>query len=298
MILRLDPRWTLVWRDPFTVQLGVDPPAVVLESVSSEEERLLAALAVGVTRAGLGVIASGRDDVVEHLLRRLAPALEAATEDAIARHPTAHPARDAPSVALTGEGRLLDLTTRVLGDSGLATTVARTPAALPDGDYALGVIVARGVVAPDANAFWLRRDVPHLAAVVGDATVRLGPLVEPGTGPCLVCVELHRRDADAAWPAIATQLLTRPPRDAPALLAAEAAATIARLVLARLGGTVGAPTMLRIHPDGTRTQRSVPRHPDCGCGGLRPVTSGTGWAGARVPRRTAPTTARDDGVPA
>lgn len=293
MILRLDPRWTLVWRDPFTVQLGVDPPAVVLESVSSTEERLIAALGVGITRAGLGVVASGRDDVVDDLLRRLAPALDSSGRTAVERGKGSP-----PHVALTGEGRLLELTARVLGDAGLAPTVARTPAALPSGDIAFGLVLARGVVPPDANAFWLRRDVPHLAAVVGDATVRLGPLVEPGAGPCLVCVELHRRDVDPAWPAIATQLLARPPRDAPAALAAEAAATMARLVLGRLNGAVTAPTMLRIAADGTRTRRAVTRHPDCGCGGLRPVLLGSDWAGARVHRMSAPTTARDDGVPA
>lgn len=290
MILRLDPRWTLVWRDPFTLQVGVDPSAVVLESVSSAEERIIAALTVGITRAGLGVIVPGRDDVIDDLLRRLTPALD--SDGAAAR------GGNVARVGLSGDGRVLDLTARLLDDSGLTTSIARSPSSLPPEHYDFGLVIARGVVPPEANAFWLRRDVPHLAAVVGDGAVRLGPLVEPGAGPCLVCVELHRRDADAAWPAIATQLLTRPPRDAPAPLAADVAATIARLVLRRLSGSPSAATVLRITADGGRVQRTVSRHPECGCGGLRPVRSGTGSAGARARWTSAPTTAQGDGVPA
>ena len=290
MILRLDPRWTLVWRDPFTLQVGVDPSAVVLESVSSAEERIVAALTVGITRAGLGVIVHGRDDLIDDLLRRLAPALYSGGGAARAGT-VAH-------VGLTGEGRVFDLTARLLDDSGLTTSLARSPSQLPSGDYDVGLVIARGVVPPDANAFWLRRDVPHLAAVVGDGAVRLGPLVEPGVGPCLVCVELHRRDADPAWPAIAAQLLTHPPHDAPAPLAADVAATIARHVLRRLSGSVATATVLRITPDGSRVERAVSRHPECGCGGLRPVRSGSGSAGAHARWTSATTTAQGDGVPA
>ena len=54
------------------------------------------------------------------------------------------------------------------------------------------------------------RDVPHLAVVFDDDGARVGPLVEPGAGPCLRCLDLGRRDADPAWPAIAAQLAGRP----------------------------------------------------------------------------------------
>jgi hypothetical protein len=34
MILRLDPRFPMVWRTPTSVQLGIDPPLVILDPVT------------------------------------------------------------------------------------------------------------------------------------------------------------------------------------------------------------------------------------------------------------------------
>jgi bacteriocin biosynthesis cyclodehydratase domain-containing protein len=50
------------------------------------------------------------------------------------------------------------------------------------------------------------RGVAHLAVRVRDGTGLVGPLVIPGVTSCLDCADLHRRDRDAAWPAIAAQL--------------------------------------------------------------------------------------------
>ncbi len=75
MILRLDPRLPIVWRSPSSVQLGVDPPVVVLNEVTEIQERILAALAVGVSEPGLTMIAQGHLDQRDDLLRRLVPAL-------------------------------------------------------------------------------------------------------------------------------------------------------------------------------------------------------------------------------
>ena len=48
--------------------------------------------------------------------------------------------------------------------------------------------------------------VAHLAVRVRDGTGLVGPLVIPGVTSCLGCADLHRRDRDAAWPAVAAQL--------------------------------------------------------------------------------------------
>src|SRR5271168_3100729 len=48
--------------------------------------------------------------------------------------------------------------------------------------------------------------VAHLAVRVRDGTGLVGPLVVPGVTSCLGCADLHRRDRDAAWPAVAAQL--------------------------------------------------------------------------------------------
>lgn len=287
MTLRLDPRRPLVWRDPATLQIGIDPPRVVLERVTDVEERLIAALGVGVTRSGLDVVAGDRADLVGPLLDRLVPALEAG------------PRRCASRVVVAGSGIVADLVVRLLASSGVAVVVtsarghadvaadappapaaqadptsSATPTEEPPTD--LAVIVARGVVAPGVRAHWLRRDTPHLAVVTTDAAVTIGPVIDPGHGPCLLCLERHRRDADPAWPAIATQLLTQPPVDPPAPLAAEAAARIVRRVLDRLGsrgsrdGRVESArsTEIRIGARGDIAKREVARHPDCGCAEL------------------------------
>ena len=49
MILKLDPRYPVVWRSPSSVQVGIDPPIVVVEDLTSGQERLLAALGPGVS---------------------------------------------------------------------------------------------------------------------------------------------------------------------------------------------------------------------------------------------------------
>jgi len=52
----------------------------------------------------------------------------------------------------------------------------------------------------------LRRGIPHLPLVVQAHRVQIGPLITGRAGPCLSCMDLHRRDLDAAWPAVLSQL--------------------------------------------------------------------------------------------
>lgn len=77
MVLRLDPRFPVVWRTPSSVQLGVDPPAAIVEALTETQERMLAALAVGVSESGLAMLARGHDDERASLIAAIAPALEA-----------------------------------------------------------------------------------------------------------------------------------------------------------------------------------------------------------------------------
>ena len=78
---------------------------------------------------------------------------------------------------------------------------------LPD----LVVLAAVGAIRPDAGEPWLRRGIPHLPLVVQGHRVQVGPLIAGGDGPCLSCLDLHRRDRDAAWPALLSQLAPRGP---------------------------------------------------------------------------------------
>jgi hypothetical protein len=70
----------------------------------------------------------------------------------------------------------------------------------------LVVLATMGAVHPDAGEPWLRRGVPHLPVVAQPHRVQVGPLITRDTGPCLTCMDLHRRDKDAAWPVVLAQL--------------------------------------------------------------------------------------------
>ena len=79
---------------------------------------------------------------------------------------------------------------------------ALDPPARPD----LVVLTAVGAIRAEAGEPWLRRGIPHLPLVAQAHRVQVGPLITGGAGPCLSCMDLHRRDKDAAWPALLSQL--------------------------------------------------------------------------------------------
>lgn len=266
MVLLLDPRLPRVWRTPDCVQFGVDRPVLVLDGVTAAEERMLAALSDGVTRRGLEVIArrarATRSDVAA-LLDRVAPVL------------AAPPARaSVPElVVLDGAGPTAATVQRLLTDAGVEVRSGLRPTdpAVDRADAA--VLVAPYAVEPRRHARWLRRDIPHLAVVYSDGGVTVGPLVRPGSGPCLRCVDLHRTDADPAWPAMATQLHRLPPPGETAVAAAAAAARAAAELLtinvSRPQTLVGRSAHL---PSGGAdwVSRVWEPHPDCGCLGPPP----------------------------
>ena len=137
-------------------------------------------------------------------------------------------------------------------------------------DPALAIVAATWAIPPARHLPWLRRDVPHLAVVFDDTGARVGPLVEPGDGPCLRCLDLGRRDADPAWPVIAAQLAGRPAATATTRACLEAATLAIALVDDRLahGSRAMADaslTLSRERPAGSpRRLRHAP-HPECGC---------------------------------
>jgi bacteriocin biosynthesis cyclodehydratase domain-containing protein len=263
MVLKLDPRLAIVWRDPFSLQFGVDPARVVLRDVTTVEERMIAALGSGISRSGLGMIASaggGKDQDAADLLERLTPALLA-------------PARPRPMtppvIAIVGQGQTTQRIANTLAQSGAHVEVSLRAT---DEPCDLGIVVGHYVLDPDSYGFWLRRDVPHLPVIFGDETVTVGPLIEPGTTACLYCLEHHRRDAVAQWSAIASQLWGRRSSSETPLASREAAALVARIALRRLAERpephpVGAAaTSFRLDVGtGEVVRREWMPHPDCGC---------------------------------
>jgi bacteriocin biosynthesis cyclodehydratase domain-containing protein len=292
MCPRIDPHLPLVWRSPRELQLGGLRPRAVVTDPDGVAAGLISALRHGARRSTLHAIGAGLGGdarEVDRLLEVLSPALlpeggEAGTAPA-RRHVVAIDADSPIATAIAASLTALGYDTVAAGSADR-------------GDVDLAVLVAAWVVAPAAHLGWLRADVPHLAVVLDDDGAEVGPLVEPGSGPCLRCRELARRDVDPAWPAIATQLAGRPlplgrPRAELEAVARAASAVDDRL---RLGRSPLAASSLAISADGTTTTRRHPSHPECGCRALG------GTATAPVPldahRPAGPSSGRADAVPA
>jgi hypothetical protein len=136
----------------------------------------------------------------------------------------------------------------------------------------LVILIEHGAADATAAGQLVSADVPHLSVVIREDDVVIGPLVRPGNGPCLRCLDLHRGDRDPAWPAVLTQLLgpaaraVRPEETALSVLGAGLAAlqALAHLDGVRDPATVGA-TLEAELPDGLIARRSWPAHPRCGC---------------------------------
>jgi bacteriocin biosynthesis cyclodehydratase domain-containing protein len=281
MVLKLDPRIPVVWRDPSSLQFGISTPTAVILNVSAAEEQLISALSSGISESGLTMVgraAGATDAQVASLLDRLSAALLPAPATA-----------GVPTVLIVGSGPTADDLAIDLAVSGARVLVARDSASAADQNCDFAVIVAHYVVPPDLHGMWLRRDIPHLAVIISDTAVTIGPLIEPGVGPCLHCIQRYKSDADAAWPAIATQLLgRRPPSESP-LVASEAAAIASRLVSRRLESPTGGDAVsLSVDcTSGTVTTRAWTPHPECGCiipGGLYPAeASGEARSGTDLP---------------
>jgi len=255
VVLKLAEGVPLVWRSPSSIQVGVDDPTIVLEDVTPGVERLIAALRAGISSSGWTML--GRDAGVpagdaRTLLDRLGPVLTPEGGEASAPF--------GAGVLVTGEGPLASGIADLLRERGLL--------APPDREQPeLAVLVADWVLPPDAAARWLRRDVPHLPVIVSDRSIAIGPFVEPGRGPCVHCLQLARRDADPAWPAIAAQLWGRPAPHHSRLAVQAAAGHAARRLIARLTdgpGTIGRGWRL-CGDGGTVSAWTAWVHPACSC---------------------------------
>ena len=153
------------------------------------------------------------------------------------------------------------------------------------------VTVDPHVVEPLLARRLAQEDVVHLPVVVGEAGVRVGPVLGGG-GPCSTCLDLWERDADPCWPALATQMRTLPMPEVEHLVLHEAAASTARAVIDTLVGQAADVNDAKdgAEPDGEKNgdsaawwsthsvevtgqeprgrQRTWERHPECLCSQL------------------------------
>lgn len=153
---------------------------------------------------------------------------------------------------------------------------------------ALDVVIGVADAPPEIVHHLVSQDLPHLVVTTDEQGVNVGPVVQPGKGPCARCASLWLAQRDAQWPRIALQCAgVRRPRVDP-MLAQVAGAVIASQVLAFVrggdGDTVVKPSRQRVTVSSERgahlEELPVRPHPACGCGA-------TGAAGDEVTARRA-----------
>ncbi len=137
----------------------------------------------------------------------------------------------------------------------------------------LVVLVETDVADPVRGPELVAAGTAHLSVVVREADTVVGPLVIPGEGPCLRCLDLHRTDLDPAWPTLLSQLREIADADEPAATAAVAAGLGTAAVLAHLDGvTTRAGSAYEVGaPDAVPRRRTWAVHPHCGCTALPTV---------------------------
>jgi bacteriocin biosynthesis cyclodehydratase domain-containing protein len=145
-------------------------------------------------------------------------------------------------------------------------------------DGAASFVVQAGAHAPaELLAHGLaRRRLPHLLIEERDDAILVGPLVVPARTACLHCLDLHRRDRDRAWPALAAQIATAP--EGPGAIAISTALIAAGIATAQVLGHIDGMDVetrngsIEITPPMQIRRRSWEPHPACRCVG-RPRTT-------------------------
>ncbi len=131
------------------------------------------------------------------------------------------------------------------------------------------VVVEAAAADPSRGERLVGMDVTHLSVVVREADTVVGPLVVPGAGPCLRCLDLHRADLDPAWPLLLSQLVgTDAAEPGPIAVVASGLAVAAVLsVVDGLPPVTGRTWEVGL-PDAVPRERTWSPHPRCGCAGL------------------------------
>ena len=239
-------------RDPGEVQLGLGAArALVVSGLSDAETRAVVGLGPMTARqwgsAHLVRPPSTRWPDVVRLLGDAASSLS--DPDAVSG-----------SVAVDGTGTVPDAVREVLTGIGADSNSDRTT---------LAVLIAAEHVPATAAERWRRDGVAHLPVALGAGRAVIGPLIRPGVGPCLRCLDHHRSVRDPGWAAIATaggdvpDLLT--PVVAPADLRALVSGLVGLVARGHLGGQplpVG--VSLTVTTPSPRVQHRLWRaHPRC-----------------------------------
>jgi bacteriocin biosynthesis cyclodehydratase domain-containing protein len=268
----LDPALPVLLRPDGAVQLGWSPRRALLIHPPR-----------GFTPAGLAaLLRTMHSPVPMNELRRHAGAAAGELDNLLAQLLAAgvatrgrrqRPGRSA-SIRVHGRGPLSELLLESLRCSGARVKHSSQPHAAVTAAEADLVVLSDNLVADPRMLRDLHsHGVAHLAVRVRDGIGLVGPLVIPGVTSCLGCADLHRRDRDAAWPAVAAQL-----RDAVGVADRATLLATAALALSQVNRVIGAvrgsesepPSALNatlefdVHT-GSMVTRTWTRHPLCSC---------------------------------
>jgi len=322
-----DPRWAVLVDDLTTAEadalteLGVGADLTVLGSRAGVDARRAARLAAQLDLAGLTVNRAERE-------RRPGPVSAESTIAALVGLGDVVTERADRCVGVMGLGAVGLGVASTLAAARVGTVLLDDPRPVRSGDIAPGaygwpdvgaprdvvaarrlrelapdvaltggapdvvVVVDADVADPEQAPRLLAAGVVHLSVVEREGDVLVGPLVVPGDGACLRCLDLHRADADPRWCDLAPQLGDRSgagaaPGASPAgtsgsnggaagacgaggvlAVAAVSAGIAAAAVLAHLDGArspLRGVTYEVVAPYALPLRREWAAHPSCGC---------------------------------
>ncbi|AAT88816.1 hypothetical protein ATY41_05460 [Leifsonia xyli subsp. xyli] len=151
MALALAPRIQRVWRSPNALQFGIDAPVLVLDPFGTVEERMLAALASGVSLGVLEVVArtaGGAPGAAAQLLGLLGPLIVERNAGGVSE--SGSPPRRPPMVVVDGGRRTAEKLGGMLREGGVAVREAGWPEPPREGPSAGAPLgPAAPVAAPD-----------------------------------------------------------------------------------------------------------------------------------------------------
>ena len=250
-------------RPDASVQIGLGSRSIRLLGLTDAECRWLATV---------DPARSLTDTVALATLEGIDPTRATEVLDRLVAGGLLHPSASAPPhVAVVGAGALPGLLVDGLRQSERVQVHRVRPGG--EDETAVDLAVCVGPAPPTAETIrpWLRAGVPVVPVWCLSEQASIGPLLRPGAGPCLHCLDLTRAEVDPGWPWLTAQLTptgigSLETVDATPALRFLAAGLTTSLVLDHVGGRLGTPEWsFEIGVPGPTLERHRwPVHPGCG----------------------------------
>jgi hypothetical protein len=130
--------------------------------------------------------------------------------------------------------------------------------------------VVLGKIPADQIQDWMSQGIPHLIIEDPDgASINIGPLVIPGSGPCLRCVRITREEENEIWKEIEWQRAFAQSLETPVAVAHSVAGTVAlellRFIDSGESTLIGSMAHIKYHSPCNTEHRNFAQHPACGC---------------------------------